>query len=310
MKSAIIGAGMAGLACAESLRAGGVEVTLFDKGRHPAGRLSTRRVETRLGPAAFDHGAQYFTARDPAFRARVQRWSQRELAAPWLAAGEDAWVGTPGMSAPAAEMAEHLDVRWSTRIAAVTRRDGLWHLAAEGLAGSGFDTVVVAVPAEQVAALVASFAPAMAALAGRTPSQPCWTLMASFAEALPISADVLARRGDVAWAARNSAKAGRSGPEAWVVQASADWSREHLEEDGGTVAAALLRAFGEAAGIALPHPLSLDAHRWRYAKSGAAGVRFSWDATQRLGICGDWLIGPRVEAAWMSGTALATAIIG
>ena len=30
-------------------------------------------------------------------------------------------------------------------------------------------------------------------------------------------------RGDIAWAARNSAKPGRSGPEAWVVQAGPDW---------------------------------------------------------------------------------------
>jgi predicted NAD/FAD-dependent oxidoreductase len=33
-----------------------------------------------------------------------------------------------------------------------------------------------------------------------------------------------------------------------------------------------------------------------------------WDVNRRLGLCGDWLIGPRVEAAWMSGTALAERI--
>ena len=61
----IIGAGMAGLSCAAALGSVGHAVTLIDKARGPGGRMSTRRVDTPLGQAAFDHGAQYFTARDP-----------------------------------------------------------------------------------------------------------------------------------------------------------------------------------------------------------------------------------------------------
>jgi predicted NAD/FAD-dependent oxidoreductase len=35
-----------------------------------------------------------------------------------------------------------------------------------------------------------------------------------------------------------------------------------------------------------------------------------FDAPSRLGVCGDWLVGPGVEAAWLSGTALAARIAG
>lgn len=45
MTVAIIGAGMAGLSCARALVQAGVAVELFDKGRGPGGRMSTRRVE-------------------------------------------------------------------------------------------------------------------------------------------------------------------------------------------------------------------------------------------------------------------------
>ena len=51
-----------------------------------------------------------------------------------------------------------------------------------------------------------------AARAAAIQSDPCWTVMAGFAGRLPIDADVLRRDGDVAWAARNSSKPGRSGP--------------------------------------------------------------------------------------------------
>ena len=41
----VIGAGMAGLACARELAAKGFEVTVFDKGRGLGGRTATRRAE-------------------------------------------------------------------------------------------------------------------------------------------------------------------------------------------------------------------------------------------------------------------------
>jgi predicted NAD/FAD-dependent oxidoreductase len=76
MRIGIIGAGMAGLSCAQALRDQGHHPVLFDKGRGPGGRMSTRRIDTPLDEAAFDHGAQYLTARDPAFVAQVDRWAQ------------------------------------------------------------------------------------------------------------------------------------------------------------------------------------------------------------------------------------------
>ena len=310
MKVAIIGAGLAGLACAERLADAGHRVALFDKGNRPGGRMSARRLPTAGGDAGFDHGAQYFTARDPGFQARVEAWRQGGLAAPWPAAGPDAWVGTPAMDAPVRDLAGRHEIRWSARVASLSGEVGGWRLDGDGVADERFDAVLAALPAEQAAALLAPAAPAMAARAAATPSQPCWTVMAAFAERLPISADILREEGIIGWAARNSAKPGRSGPEAWVVQAGPDWSRRHLENDPASVTAALLRALSERAGAALPAPLAAAAHRWRYARSGSAGAAQLWDPGLGLGACGDWLLGPRVECAWLSGRALAEAIIG
>ena len=74
---AVIGAGIAGLSCARALAASGVHVTVFDKSRGSGGRMSTRRGEGW----ACDHGAQYFTARDPLFQAELARWQAAGVAA-------------------------------------------------------------------------------------------------------------------------------------------------------------------------------------------------------------------------------------
>ncbi len=270
--------------------------------------MSSRRVATAMGEAAFDHGAQYFTVRDPAFRDQVEMWRRLGLVAPWPAAGEGCWVGVPAMNAPVKHLARAAEVRWNTRVDALSGGPGAWRLEGDGLADGPFDTVILAVPAENAAPLLRDAAPDLAARAAATPAQPCWTVMAAFAAPVAVAADVLREGGPIGWAARNSAKPGRSGPEAWVVQAGPEWSASHLEETPETVAPALLAALAGRIGAALPECLSASAHRWRYARSGNAGDGMLWDAARGLGVCGDWLLGPRVECAWRSGALLAQAV--
>ena len=307
---AIVGAGLAGLACAARLTEAGRQVALFDKARGPGGRMSTRRVETPLGEAGFDHGAQYFTARGAGFRTQVEQWIKAGIVAPWSAAGADAFVGVPGMNAPVRALASGLSVAWGRQINCLTRDGAAWRLdGPDGQIGP-FETVVVAVPAEQAAVLLRGHDPAMATASAASRTDPCWTVMAAFDHRLPIDADTLREQGALGWAARNSAKPGRTAIEAWVLQASPDWSRAHLEDSPETVCAALLEALRAAARVALPDPVTTQAHRWRYARSAQGQDQALWSPSISLGCCGDWLIGPRVECAWDSGQALAARILG
>jgi predicted NAD/FAD-dependent oxidoreductase len=309
MKTAIIGAGMAGLACAEQLVAQGHQVTLHDKGRGPGGRMSTRRISTDLGEVSFDHGAQYFTARDPAFVAQLGRWLETGAAAPWPAAGNDAYVGLPGMNAPVRHMAQALDVHWSSRIDAIERTEAGWRLTAEGLEAETVEAVIVATPAEQAAPLLAEPLPDISRLAADTRSDPCWTLMLAFDRPCGFAHDAWRGDGAISWIARNSAKPGRDHKlETFVVQASPDWSRAHLEQSPDEVAALLLAQFTRLAPTGLPLPVVLTAHRWRYAKTSGARHGPVWDDATKIGVCGDWLEGPRVENAWLCGHNLARRI--
>ena len=195
MKIAIIGSGLAGLACAEQLVADHHIVRLFDKGRGPGGRMSTRRVESADGEVSFDHGAQYFTARERSFRKAVEQWNAEGIVKPWPAAGDDAWVGVPAMNAPIKSLAKGHDVTWSTRIDQLLRNEDGWRLSADGAQINDiFDAVVVAVPAEQVAPLVASVENDFADIAAATVSAPCWTMMLAFSEELRAEDAIYRRR--------------------------------------------------------------------------------------------------------------------
>ena len=76
---AIIGAGISGLSCATELKVLGFQVQLFEKSRGPSGRMSTRNGDNWSA----DHGAQYFTARDPLFIQELNTWIRAGVAAKW-----------------------------------------------------------------------------------------------------------------------------------------------------------------------------------------------------------------------------------
>ncbi|GGE22542.1 FAD-dependent oxidoreductase [Polymorphobacter glacialis] len=307
MKIAIVGAGIAGLSCAEMLQAGGHHVVLFDKARGAGGRMATRRVVTVAGYVAFDHGAQYFTARDPEFASVVQGWGSAGIAAPWPGAGSDAWVGTPGMSAVAKVIARPMTIHWNCLVVKIRHMDGSWFL--DAVAEIPFDAVIVATPADQAAPLLVTHDPAMAAMAQACPSAPCWTAMVAFAVRLAVVDDIIRNTGIIGWAARNSAKPGRPGIESWVIQATAKWSRDHLEDTEATIVDALLAALALETATPLPSPIIRIGHRWRYARVTATHQGCLWNATTKIGAVGDWLIAPRVESAWLSGRMLAKVIL-
>lgn len=305
---AIIGAGIAGLSCASALTAAGYQVTLFDKGRGPGGRMASRRFETPHGEAIADHGAQYFTVRDPQFAAQVSCWAQDGLVVPWPEISDDAWVGVPTMNAIIRHMARPFDVRWSSRVEAIHRTPSGWQLQGSGT-NQNFMAVALAIPSEQALTFLAQHDFDMARSAMLARFQPCWTGLFAFDRPLATHRSVIRDEGAIGWASREGAKPGRSGIECWVVQATASWSAAHLEEDEHQIAPALLDALSASLGLSDLQPIAHSTHRWRYAMSSGLGKPALWNAQHALGVCGDWLLGPRIECGWLSGQALAQAMV-
>ena len=326
MTIAIIGAGMAGLSCAQALVKAGREVRLFDKGRGPGGRMSTRRMQTPMGEIRWDHGAQFFTARNARFRAAVDDWAAAGAAAEWngkflelgsgtseiMESADPRFVGVPGMNGVIRHLARDLAVDWTQRANAIQGTPGNWTIQFEdGETEGTFDHVIVAVPAEQAADLLQAPAPKLAAQAASVSSAPCWAVLLAYDAPLNAGFDGARIKGaPLSWIARNTSKPGRDAGEAWVLHASPEWSRENVDEQKEEVAAKLIRNFRAMSGA--PEPVFSAAHRWLYAmvETRVAVQDFGWDDASSIGACGDWYIAPRVEAAWLSGAMLADHLSG
>ncbi len=323
----IIGAGMAGAIAARQLVDANRPVVVVDKSRGAGGRCTTRRKDE----LAFDHGAQYFTARGQELNAAVRRWKEAGVVDRWKGrlvqchdgslkplSDEDRWVGVPGMSSIARHLLTGVDVRYEHTVSQITCEDGRWQATTnEGHMLRGFSHLLITVPAPQCAVLLEPVAPTLAAHAARASLSPCWALMLAFGQRLDLPFDGAQLAGDepLDWVARDSSKPGRpaSPPECWVAHASAKWSEDHLEMDRDDAGSALLEAFENMCSrheVNCPQPMLIRSHRWRYSKvSQAVEQAVMKDADKHLYVAGDWLLSGKVEAAFNSGTAAAGEIL-
>ena len=310
MQIAVVGAGIAGLAAARTLVERGHSVKVFERSRRPGGRVATRIIQAidlpkgLSGEVAFDVGAQYFTVRDDRLSERAAEWARDRVIARWtgrivsfdgegwedVEEGTNRYVGTPGMSAIAAALADGLDIEYGRQI--------------ESLAPllDDFDRVIVATPPGPAAA--------MGATVPMVAMRPNWTVMAAFEERVAARFDAAFVNGSsLGWVARNASKPRRNWQiDCWVLHATSAWSQSHLDDQPDDVGSFLMEAFDDLIPAGLPRAFYATVHRWRHATADPPlAVGAIHDEATRITLCGDWCAGSRIEDAYLSGIAAARA---
>ena len=313
----IIGAGIAGLLCGRTLADAGREVRILDKGRGFGGRMATRR----MGNGRIDHGAQYFTARDPRFRALVEDWLEAGVIREWFRhlpednhpAGYPRYCGVHGMTDLPKHLATGLDVRRSERVESLRREGGRWIAqSAEGREFSAKMLVVTAPLPQALDVLETSgedFAGAdLAALRAVCYEKGLAVLaLLDGPSGLPGFGGLKLSGGPLTWIADNQLKG--ISPEAHTVtlHAAPDYAEAHWDSDDAVRVPPLLEAAGPHLRSAV---LEHSAHRWGFAFpcNPWRELLFANDALN-LVLAGDAFGGPRIEGAALSGLAAADRIL-
>jgi len=320
LRIGVVGAGMTGLTAARTLSDQGHDVVVVEKSRGPGGRMSTRRN----ADLRFDHGAQYFTARDPRFLRHVLAWQERGLVHAWDARiatigdressnksqSAERFVAVPGMNAICSELARELpDCRFNWSVSKLKRLEKGWILTSDEGQTLECDALVFTTPPEQARTLLAD--PEVDELLSGVEMMPCWALMLVLDEPLFAEHDAaFVNQGPLSWVSSQPSRPERPTANAWVLHASPEWSSMHLEKSADEVRDLLLEAARE---LPLSQPFTVRsavAHRWRYALArqplhcGAI-----WLGSKNLALAGDWCHGSRVEGAFLSGIAAAGRIM-
>lgn len=319
---AVIGAGLAGLSCAQTLRRAGFYVDVFEQDRVIGGRMAT----IRQGSYSFDHGAQYISARGAHFGKYIDELVGTGYATRWIPktneTGENGvqmqpwFVGTPGMSAVIRPLAEGLRIHTNRKAHTITRADtksdSSWSVWFEDQTSAGpFSAVVIAVPAPQARLLLGKLEE-LASPLSRVRMMPCWSLTAAFANPILPQQDVFSDMSEVIrWVARNSNKPNRSRlHETIVVHASPGYSREAEDVEPEVIAEELWTEVARALSLSSTRPDFMAAQLWRYGLvDQSLGESYIFSSRHMVGVTGDWCLGRMAEHAYESGHSLARAIV-
>lgn len=317
-RAGVIGAGLAGLACARGLRRAGFYVEVFEEDRIIGGRMAT----TRLGTESFDHGAQYISSRSGGFRSYLDELTAGGYAARWTPRttkdGQPGgqltpwYVGTPGMASVVRPLAESVRINTGRRVHTIARNDRGWHVWFTDETSAGpFNAIAIAVPAPE-ARLLLGPVDYLAESLSRVRMSPVWALMVRLEERILPDQDVFSDMSEVVrWISRNNSKPGRAASgENLVIHTSQAWSRETLDADPEAVAEDLWGEVSHILGLPPVRPARMTAHLWRHGLVDTSlGESFVYSSEQKVGLAGDWCLGRLAEHAFESGQGLARAIV-
>ena len=302
----VVGADIAGIACAVELSAAGVPVRVLERARALGGRMASADLEGR----PVDYGAAYFTVRDPEFAAVVEGWRTAGLARQWTSeltvfgaegrrskSGPVRWAAPHGLRSLVVDLARDLDITLNYEV----------HQVGPGVDEGPAGVVVLAMPDPQAARLLDTGSTAGAAVAGRS-WRPVIAVTAAYSERewSPLPAAFVNDHPVLSFIADDGDRRG-DGAAVLVAHTTAAVARRYDADPDGAVPE-VLAAVGELMGVE-QLPRWTRTHRWRYAAPESERDTPFLLTGDGIALAGDGWGRSSIETAWRSGTLLARELL-
>lgn len=328
----VIGAGMAGLTCAQQLKQAGLDVTIVEKSAGVGGRMATRRLQGTW----VDHGAQLLSVKSDSFGRFVRKLQEKSLVQEWTrnvyqlsASGlrppnaderHPRYCCPMGMTVIAKYLANEIPIINNARIVGVSHNDIKWQLVTDLQEVLETSVIVSTIPAPQFLPIfeeVLAPAPSFLQAVQSVKFFPCVTIMAGYnaSNSVPVEWQAIRCIDDpiLDWISYDSSKhPDKAVQPVFVLQSTAEFAKQSMEEPDLEIAGKpLLNQVGRLLEKWLASPEWWQVHRWRYALAEESlGVScLSTSIPLSLVCAGDWCAGKNIEAAYHSGLAAAESAI-
>ena len=317
-KTVIIGSGFSSAVLTKVLDQNS-NLLIFDKSRGPGGRSSTRRVEN-IG--LFDHGLQYISPTIKEFdfflnqnlKSSIKEWSGNfRIFEDNKTIDSKKYIGKLGNNSFVKDLLS-TKVEYLKELVGLERRNNKWTLQFKDKDTQDCERLILTIPLEQCQKITN---PLNLGLNFEGSMEPNLTAMIAFDKPLEIpSVGIKFQKNPIlGWAGNESSKlriGNNKNLELWTLQSSLDFAKKYChiyrdkkEEVLELMIQEFLNLF-EIKNVEISHK---DIHGWLYAfKIKDFFNKFYWNKDINLGICGDWMCGPKAEDAWSSATLLANQI--
>ena len=310
----LIGAGFSSAVLSRLLSS--KNLSIFDKGRGPGGRSSTRKVES-IG--FFDHGLQFISPQEKKFELFLEHHSM-SFAKEWRGEflifeknkriSKKKYIGNSGNNDFVKKLIS-VDVFYQKELIQIKKLGSKWFLEFKDGSNQDCEQLILTIPLEQCKKIIAPLNLDFKIIGCMEPNL---TAMIAFDKSLGIAANGyrFEKNSILGWAANESSKMrSENNPdlELWTLQSSLLFARKKFQNYSNNkeeVINLMVSEFFNLFNIKNVNIVHKDIHGWLYAfKNENFTQKFYWNKEINLGICGDWMCGSRAEDAWSSASALA-----
>ena len=308
----VIGSGVAGSTIA-NLLAKKYSVEIFDKARGPGGRASNRRYKNNL---SFDHGLQYISPNSSSFKKFIFALKKKNIIKEWPGNHLDfifkkkdvltRYVGTKGNNDICKYLIRNIKTSYLSEVTNINFNSGFWAITLNNKDKVFFKKLILTCPFPQLKKISSKYLNKQ--ILNLIPKMmPNITVMAAYKNYQKIPINSIKFDDDVvAWASNeNTKKRFKSNLTLWTIQVNIKYSKKIIniyKNDKKKYQSEILKRFEKLTGFDNKNVVNASIHGWKYAYTDrpTSILKSSWNNKINLGICADWLLGPKAEDAWLS----------
>ena len=295
-KVIIIGSGIAGISSSLKLKSYGMNSIILDKGNFIGGRISTREVKTNSNSSFFFHGAQFFTAKTNGFKKIIRKGIKEEYIKEFGNYNPKRYRGNKTMRDFLLNLSKELHIQQKVKITAIKPNNNRINVLDDKTKKwISYDGVISTLPAPQNYQLLNEF-PSLQKTLKTGSYHACIALMFSFDEIpfhLKTHYDFYKKPGILSWMAEGSNQ------NVWTAHTNEEFSDLNYNKDKIFLKEKIMSSIKKFFFKSKIKFHSL--HIWRYAKVENKCFGPQIDPEYPVAIAGDFLEGPNVEAAFISG---------
>jgi predicted NAD/FAD-dependent oxidoreductase len=314
----VLGSGIAGSTIA-NLLSKKYSVHVFDKARGPGGRSSNKRFKNNL---SFDHGVQYISPKSKLFIKYVQKLHKNKILKIWDDNHLDftfekkpfstKYIGRKANNDLVKYNLKNIKQSFASPIEKIDFKKYFWEITLKNKSKHQFKSLIITCPFPQLKKLAKNYLDKNI-LKLKVQMQPNITVMLAFKNQITLPISSIKFNDDIlAWVANeNSKKRFKSNINLWTLQATLKWSKKNINKykTDKLIMNQLITRFIKLTGFEKNKIIFKKIHGWKYSYNYEKTPYLSvWNKKINLGVCGDWLSGPKVENAWLSANDLSKKI--
>ena len=303
----IIGSGIAGIAASLKLKSYGLESTIVDKGNFIGGRIGTREEKLGKIPYYYFHGAQFFSAKHSNFQKIINAGVQKSYIKEFGNFSPSRFRGFPNMRNFLSNLSKDIKILQNYKVIALKKNNHKISVLYDTKKNWNiFDAVISTIPAPQSLEIMDDF-PVLKQSLKTASYDACIALMFYFDKKplnIPAYFEFYNKDSILSWMAAGS------NVKFWTAHTKGSYSNLNLDTNKSLIKNEMLTSIKDCffpyKNLSNINFSSL--HVWKYAKTKIIVIGKQIDPEFPIAIAGDFMEGPNVESAFISGEKAADLI--